>query len=73
MPDTYYPLLRYPSAPVWHMGPAAWVAGTGIARWGMPDLSIPYANNIDADAFSSAFTRRTTFYHYARPVIIIVP
>ena len=58
-----YLLPRYPSAPVWHMGPAAWVVGTGIARWGMPDLSIPYSYNIDTDAFSLAFTRRIKFSH----------
>lgn len=54
-------LPRYPFAPVWHMGPAAWETGTGIAGWGVPVLSVPYPNNIDTDVFLLAFTRRVKF------------
>lgn len=70
MSDIYSLLPRYPSAPIWHMEPAARDAGTGIAEWDMPDLSVPYPNNIYTAIFLLAFTRRTRFLPYARPVII---
>ena len=56
-------LPRYPSAPVWHMGLAAWVAG-----WGMSNLSIPYANNIDTDVFFISLYAKDKIFTYARSV-----
>ena len=57
-------LPRYLSAPVWRMGGlAARDTGTGIAGCGMPDLSIPYSDNIETTSFLLAFTRRMKFLY----------